>query len=94
MTNRYVATPFGMYELRFFFNSALELDNGSQVGSGNVKVLVKKCISEEDPRDPLSDGHIDEILKEHSKMNIARRMVAKHRMAMDTPSSPGRRAHS
>ena len=49
-TNKYVATPFGVYELKFFFNSALELDDGSQVGSESVKALIKKCISEEDPK--------------------------------------------
>ena len=54
-TNKYVATPFGVYELKFFFNSALELDDGSQVGSESVKALIKKCISEEDPKNPLSD---------------------------------------
>ncbi len=72
-TNKYVATPFGVYELKFFFNSALELDDGSQVGSESVKALIKKCISEEDPKNPLSDERIGEILKEHLKVNIARR---------------------
>ena len=92
-TNKYVATPFGVYELKFFFNSALELDDGSQVGSESVKALIKKCISEEDPKNPLSDERIGEILKEHLKVNIARRTVAKYRMAMDIPSSSRRKAH-
>lgn len=92
-TNKYVATPFGVYELKFFFNSALELDDGSQVGSESVKALIKKCIGEEDPKNPLSDERIGEILKEHLKVNIARRTVAKYRMAMDIPSSSRRKAH-
>lgn len=92
-TNKYVATPFGVFELKFFFNSALELDDGSQVGSESVKALIKKCISEEDPKSPLSDERIGEILKEHLKVNIARRTVAKYRMAMDIPSSSRRRSH-
>lgn len=92
-TNKYVATPFGVFELKFFFNSALELDDGSQVGSESVKALIKKCISEEDPKAPLSDERIGEILKEHLKVNIARRTVAKYRMAMDIPSSSRRRNH-
>ena len=92
-TNKYVATPFGVFELKFFFNSALELDDGSQVGSESVKALINKCISEEDPRSPLSDERIGEILKEHLKVNIARRTVAKYRMAMDIPSSSRRRSH-
>lgn len=92
-TNKYVATPFGIFELKFFFNSALELDDGSQVGSESVKALIKKCISEEDPKNPLSDERIGEILKEHLKVNIARRTVAKYRMSMDIPSSSRRKAH-
>ena len=48
---------------------------------------------EEDPKNPLSDERIGEILKEHLKVNIARRTVAKYRMAMDIPSSSRRKAH-
>lgn len=92
-TNKYVATPYGVFELKFFFNSALALDDGSEVGSESVKALIRKCISEEDPKSPLSDERIGEILKEHLKVNIARRTVAKYRMSMDIPSSSKRRAH-
>ena len=92
-TNKYVATAHGVYELKFFFNSALELEDGSQVGSESVKALIRKCIGEEDPREPLSDERIGELLKEHLTVNIARRTVAKYRMAMNIPSSSHRRAH-
>ena len=92
-TNKYVATPYGVFELKFFFNSALALDDGSQVGSESVKAIIRKCISEEDPKNPLSDERIGDILKEHLKVNIARRTVAKYRMAMDIPSSSRRKTH-
>lgn len=92
-TNKYVATPYGTFELKFFFNSALVLDDGSQVGSESVKALIKKCIGEEDLKNPLSDERIGEILKEQLKVNIARRTVAKYRMAMDIPSSSRRKEH-
>ncbi len=92
-TNKYVATSYGIFELKFFFNSALALDDGSQVGSESVKAIIRKCIAEEDPKTPLSDERIGEILKEHLKVNIARRTVAKYRMAMDIPSSSRRKAH-
>lgn len=92
-TNKYVATPFGVFELKFFFNSGLELDDGSQVGSESVKVLIKKFISEEDPKNPLSDEKIGEMLKEKLKVNIARRTVAKYRTALDIPSSSRRKKH-
>ena len=92
-TNKYVATPHGTFELKFFFNSALGLDDGSQVGSESVKALIKKFIAEEDSRNPLSDERIGEMLKEHLKVNIARRTVAKYRTAMDIASSSRRKEH-
>ncbi|MDL2316397.1 RNA polymerase factor sigma-54 [Desulfovibrio sp. OttesenSCG-928-A18] len=91
-SNKYAATPFGIYELKFFFNSALSLDDGSEVGSESVKALIKKYINAEDPKDPLSDERIGELLKEELKVNIARRTVAKYRTALDIPSSSKRRA--
>lgn len=92
-TNKYVATPHGIFELKFFFNSGLELDDGSHVGSESVKALIKKFIADEDPRSPLSDERIGEMLKEHLKVNIARRTVAKYRTALDIPSSSRRKEH-
>ena len=92
-TSKYVATPHGIYELKFFFNSALELDDGSQVGSESVKALIKKFIGEEDGRNPLSDERIGEMLKDHLKVNIARRTVAKYRTAMGIDSSSRRKEH-
>lgn len=92
-TSKYVATPHGIFELKFFFNSGLELDDGSQVGSESVKALIKKFIAEEDPKNPLSDERIGEMLKESLKVNIARRTVAKYRTALDIPSSSRRKEH-
>ncbi len=92
-TSKYVATPHGTYELKFFFNSALELADGTQVGSESVKALIKKLINEEDPKSPLSDERLGEMLKEHLNVNIARRTVAKYRIAMDIPSSSRRKQH-
>ena len=92
-TSKYAATPHGIFELKFFFNSGLELDDGSQVGSESVKALIKKFISEEDPRSPLSDERLGEMLKDHLKVTIARRTVAKYRTALDIPSSSKRREH-
>ena len=90
-SNKYVATPHGVFELKFFFNSALSLDDGSEVGSESVKALIKKLIGEEDPRSPLSDERLGEILKDTLKVNIARRTVAKYRTALNIPSSSKRR---
>ncbi|ACS80311.1 RNA polymerase factor sigma-54 [Maridesulfovibrio salexigens] len=90
-TNKYVSTPHGIYELKFFFNSALGLDDGSQVGSESVKATIKKLIGEEDGKKPLSDEKIAEILKEKLEVNIARRTVAKYRTAMGILSSSKRK---
>ncbi|MDL2209522.1 RNA polymerase factor sigma-54 [Desulfovibrio sp. OttesenSCG-928-O18] len=90
-SNKYVATPHGVFELKFFFNSALSLDDGSEVGSESVKALIKKLIGEEDPKAPLSDERLGEILKDTLKVNIARRTVAKYRTALNIPSSSKRR---
>ena len=91
-TSKYVATPHGIFELKFFFNSAIGLDDGSAVGSESVKAMIKKLIGEENPKKPLSDERIGEILKEKLQINIARRTVAKYRTAMDIPSSSKRKA--
>ena len=90
-SNKYVATPHGVFELKFFFNSALALDDGSEVGSESVKALIKKLIGEEDPKSPLSDERLGDILKDTLKVNIARRTVAKYRTALNIPSSSKRR---
>lgn len=90
-SNKYAATPHGVYELKYFFNSSLSLDDGNEVGSESVKVLIKKFISDEDPKAPLSDEKIVEMLKDELKVNIARRTVAKYRTALGIASSSKRR---
>ena len=90
-TNKYVATPHGTFPLKYFFNSALSLDDGNEVGSESVKALIKKFIGDEDPKNPLSDERIGEMLKDELKVNIARRTVAKYRTTLDIQSSSKRR---
>ncbi|OIQ51602.1 RNA polymerase sigma-54 factor [Pseudodesulfovibrio hydrargyri] len=92
-TNKYVSTPHGIFELKFFFNSALDLNDGSQVGSESVKALIKQMIADEDTKKPLSDERIGEILQEKLEVNIARRTVAKYRSAMGIASSSKRKQY-
>ena len=92
-SNKFVATPHGTFELKFFFNSGLTVDDGGTVGSESVKALIRKFISEEDPKAPLSDEKLGEMLKEHLKVTIARRTVAKYRTALNIASSSKRREH-
>jgi RNA polymerase sigma-54 factor len=90
-TSKYVATPYGVFELKFFFNSALGLDDGSQVGSESVKAVIKRIIGEEDPKKPFSDERISKMLKDELDVNIARRTVAKYRVALGIASSSKRK---
>lgn len=90
-TNKYMASPHGIFELKFFFNSALGMDDGSQVGSESVKSEIKKLIGDEDAKQPLSDERIAKILKGKFQVNIARRTVAKYRTALRIASSSKRR---
>ncbi|GAB6888417.1 RNA polymerase factor sigma-54 [Desulfothermus okinawensis JCM 13304] len=90
-TNKYISTPHGIFELKFFFNSGLNTESGNEVSAQSVKYYIKKLISEEDPKKPLSDQKISEILKEKFEINIARRTVAKYRESMGIPSSSKRK---
>jgi RNA polymerase sigma-54 factor len=90
-SNKYAATPFGIVELKFFFNSALSMNNGNEVGSESVKALLKQCITSENPQEPLSDEQLGDLLKEELNVNIARRTVAKYRTALGIASSSKRK---
>ena len=89
-SNKYVHTPQGIFELKYFFNSSIQGDNGD-LASEAVKSKIKGLISKEDSKKPLSDQKIADILKDDG-VNIARRTVAKYREAMNIlPSSRRKR---
>ena len=77
-TNKYVHTPRGIFELKFFFNSGISRVHGGDVASESVKEKVKAIISTEAPSHPFSDQKIVELLLKDN-INIARRTVAKYR---------------
>jgi RNA polymerase sigma-54 factor len=77
-TNKYVHTPRGIFELKFFFNSGISRLHGSDVASETVKEKVKALVAQEEPAHPLSDQKIVELLLKEN-INIARRTVAKYR---------------
>src|SRR5512138_3224517 len=86
-TNKYVHTPQGIYELKFFFNSAINKTGGDEIASEAVKNHIKQIVAAEDPRKPHSDQRIVEILKGQG-IEIARRTVAKYREVLGLlPSS-------
>jgi len=90
-TNKYISTPHGIFELKFFFNSGINTEGGGEISAESVKHYIKKLVSEEDPKRPLSDKKIAELLKEKFKIHIARRTVAKYRESLGIPSSSKRR---
>ena len=88
--NKYVHTPQGLFELKFFFQSGLKGGNGEDVASESVKEKIRGIIGAEDPRKPYSDQHIAAMLSTDS-IDIARRTVAKYREAMGILPSSKRR---
>ena len=89
-TNKYVHTPQGIFELKYFFNSSIGSVVGNAVASESVKAKIRKIIANEDSRRPLSDQRIAEMLKS-ANIDIARRTVTKYREAMNVLSSTKRR---
>ncbi len=80
-SNKYVHTPQGVFELKFFFNSSIRGTDGDNVASESVKQKIKDIVAREDPKRPYSDQEIVDIL--HSAgIKIARRTVAKYREAL------------
>jgi len=77
-TNKYVHTPQGIFELKFFFNSAISRTGGDDIASEAVKNHIKQIVAAEDPKHPHSDQKIVELLKGQN-IEIARRTVAKYR---------------
>ena len=80
---KYVQTPHGVFELKYFFDGGLSTDGGEDVSAKTVKEKISKMIKEEDTHSPLSDQKIADILKREGGMNIARRTVAKYRAQLE-----------
>ncbi len=88
--NKYVHTPQGIYELKFFFNAGIASSQGETMASESVKNLLREIIAKEDPRKPYSDEKLVQILK-GMDIQIARRTVSKYRELMKILSSNERR---
>jgi RNA polymerase sigma-54 factor len=91
-SGKYMHTPRGVFELRYFFSSQVEGADGSGTSSTAIRAKIKKLVKEEDAETPLSDGRIAELLSGEG-IPVARRTVAKYREAMGiAPSNERRRA--
>jgi len=82
-TNKYVYTPQGIFELKYFFTSGIDQGDGDVISSKKIKDYIKKLIDGEDKKKPLTDLHIKNILKDKEDIKVARRTVAKYREAMN-----------
>jgi RNA polymerase sigma-54 factor len=80
-TAKYMSTPFGTFELKYFFGSSLTTEAGGNASSTAVRALIKQLVSAEDPDKPLSDNQLSRMLEEQG-IQVARRTVAKYREAL------------
>ncbi len=89
-TNKYMHTPRGVFEFKYFFSSHLSSANGEDQSSTSVRAKIRKLIGAENPVKPLSDSKIANLLAEQG-IKVARRTVAKYRESMNIASSSERR---
>jgi RNA polymerase sigma-54 factor len=89
-TGKYMHTPRGVFELRFFFSSHVAGSDGSELSSTAIRAKIRKLVAAEDAAKPLSDSRIAEILSQEG-VQVARRTVAKYREALGIPSSSERK---
>jgi RNA polymerase sigma-54 factor len=90
VNNKYLHTPQGVFELKYFFHSGISSSYGESVSSVTIKQRIRKIIENEDPRKPLSDSKIVSILQKEGLM-LARRTIAKYREELKIPTSNQRK---
>src|SRR6185436_12964518 len=90
VTNKYMQTPQGVFEMKYFFHSGINSQYGEAVSSVTIKQRIRKIIEQEDPRRPLSDSKIVNILQREG-LELARRTIAKYREELKIPTSNQRK---
>ena len=90
-TAKYMATPHGTFELKYFFGSGLDTETGGSASSTAVRALIKQFVDAENPKKPLSDAKLADMLKEQG-IECARRTVAKYREQLKIPTTTLRKA--
>jgi RNA polymerase sigma-54 factor len=88
--NKYMATPLGVFELKYFFSRALATSSGGACSTTAIRGAIKEMIEEEDAANPLSDAHIARLLSRQG-LQVARRTVTKYRQMMRVPPYEARR---
>ena len=89
-THKYIATPRGIYELKYFFSSHVRTASGGECSSTAIRAMLKKMIAAEPPNRPLSDSQLAQLLQEQG-IQVARRTVAKYRESLNIASSGDRK---
>ena len=92
VTNKYMHTPQGVFEMKYFFHSGIASAYGENVSSVKVKERIRQIVAQEDPRKPLSDSRIVRLLQDEGLV-LARRTIAKYREELKIPTSSRRRVH-
>jgi len=89
-TQKYMHTPKGIFELKYFFSSHVSTDSGGECSSTAIRAIIKKLIGAENPQKPLSDSKITNLLADQG-IKVARRTIAKYRESMSIPPSNERK---
>jgi RNA polymerase sigma-54 factor len=89
-TQKYIHTPNGIYEFKYFFSSHVQTHAGGECSATAIKAFLRELIEGEDPTKPLSDLTISDELKARG-INVARRTIAKYREALNIPPSNERK---
>jgi len=89
-TQKYMHTPQGIFELKYFFSSHVSTDSGGECSSTAIRALIKKLVAAENPQKPLSDSKITSLLAEQG-IKVARRTIAKYRESLSIPASNERK---
>ena len=89
-TQKYMHTPRGVFELKYFFSSHVGTDSGGECSSTAIRALIKKLVGAENPVKPLSDSKIAQLLAEQG-IQVARRTIAKYRESLAIPPSNQRK---
>ncbi|WP_218310197.1 RNA polymerase factor sigma-54 [Alteromonas antoniana] len=90
-TQKYMHTPRGIYELKYFFSSHVATESGGECSSTAIRALIKKLVAAEKPSKPLSDSKIAQLLAEQG-IKVARRTIAKYRESLSIPPSNQRKS--
>ncbi len=92
VANKYMQTPVGLYEFKFFFSGGFQSEEGEEVSSHAIKDMIRELVSGENPAKPLSDSKLAALLRTRG-FDVARRTIAKYRDELSIPSSQLRKAY-